>query len=226
MVEAQLERRGIPVEKVPVPNYAWHALSTQGGQSLVSVDVLLQPFPANMAVKHASKYAAALRLMALPPGELVVIEEQGLLVLAASQAGKLWHCHILGSADMEPVDLARELELARLSLEAQDGFGVLRGATLVGSHLGSIRTELRKHTPINLEHVPALQPNRTQNLDAFPKLLPVSVYEAQSSREKRRRLMSVLMLLALIYAVVCVMAWWYLQQLQKDATTLENTDIS
>lgn len=222
MVEAQLERRGIQVEKTPVPNFAWHALGNQGGQMLVSVDVLLHPFPAELAVKHAAKYTAALRLLALPPGELVVVEEQGHLVLAASQSGKLWHCHILATSDMAPVDLAREMEIARLSLEAQEGFGVLRGATLVGAHLGSLRAELRKHTPIALEHVPALQPNRTQNLDAFPKLLPVAVFQAQANKEKRRRLVSVLMLMALIYAVICAMAWWYLQQLQKDAATLEN----
>ncbi|WP_075090486.1 PilN domain-containing protein [Verrucomicrobium spinosum] len=70
--------------------------------------------------------------------------------------------------------------------------------------------------------MPTLQPNRTQNLETFPKLLPAAVFQAQASKEKRRRLMSVLMLLALIYAVICAMAWWYLQQLQQDAATLEN----
>ncbi|HSJ03189.1 MAG TPA: PilN domain-containing protein [Verrucomicrobium sp.] len=222
MIEAQLERRGVVVETAPTANFAWHVLTKTPTDTLVSVDVLAQPFPTDLAVNHASKYTAALRLLTLPPGELVVVEEQGMLVLAANQAGKLWHSHIVGSIELGAVDLARELELARLSLEAQEGFGALRGATLVGAHLGSLRTELRKHTPMNLEHVATLQPNRTQNLDAFPKLLPVPVFQAQASKEKRRRVLSVLALLVMIYAVVCAMAWWYLQQLQSDAAIAEN----
>lgn len=226
MIEAQLERRGIIVEHAPAANFAWHVLSAQGGQTLVSVDVLAHPFPAELAVNHASKYTAALRLQTLPPGELVLVEEQSQLVLAANQAGKLWHSHIIGTIELAPADIARELELTRLSLESQEGFGAVRGVTLVGHHLGSIKAELAKHTPMLLEHAKALVPNRALNLDTFPKLLPLSVFHAQAGREKRRRMLSVGLLMALIYAVVCVMAWWYLGQLEKDAATLENTSAS
>src|SRR5262245_43151541 len=37
MIEAQLEKRGIHVQRDPVPNFAWHVLTQSGGQSFVSV---------------------------------------------------------------------------------------------------------------------------------------------------------------------------------------------
>jgi hypothetical protein len=221
MIEAQLEKRGIHVEREPVQNFVWHVLSQSGGQTHVSVDVLSHPFPAELVVNHAVNYTAALRLAGLPANELVLTEEQGLLVLAANQGGKLWHSHVLGFAEMPVADLAREIDVARLALEAQEGFGVLRGVTLVGERLSHLKGEIRQHIAVEIETVITLPANRLLNLGTLPKLLPTAVYQAQKAKETRRMVLSVLMLTGVLYAILFAMGWWYLRDLEQKAATLE-----
>jgi len=222
MIEAQLEKRGIHVERDPVHNFAWHILSQTGGQSYVSVDVLAHPFPDELVVNHAVTYTPALRLVTLPPNDLVVLEEQGLLVIAANQGGKLWHSHVIGFSEMPPEDLAREIELSKLALEAQEGFGVVRGVTLVGERLSVLKGEIRKYAVIEVDTLPALHANRSFSPAAFPKLLPRQVHLAQKSRENRRRIVSILVLTGILYAVLFAIGWWHLRELERDATVLED----
>lgn len=220
MIEAQLERRGITVKHDPAPNFAWHLLGQDAAHSLVSVDVLAQPFPDNLAVNHAANYTAALRLMALPQRGLVVVEEQGLLVLAASQQGKLWHSHVLGPADMPPAELARELDLARLAFESLDGFGPVRNVTLVGSRLAPHQKTMPAVPGLTIETTDALQPSRSIRLEGFQRLLPPSVHEAQARRTRRGRLMAISVVIALVYAAAIAGAAWHLNNLRQRGETL------
>jgi Tfp pilus assembly protein PilN len=221
MIEAQLERRGIVVEKGKVPNFAWHMLAHNAGLTFVSVDVLASPFPQDLSVTHAANYTAALRMMQLPANDLVVIEEQGLLVLAANIQGKLWHSHIIGTAESTPADLARELELAKLSLEAQEGFGAVRGVALVGDRLAPLISVLKKWTAIPLSTVAALQPHRALKLDAFQKMLPPAVYEAQASRARRGLFLRVGVLTAILYVLIFGFGWFYLNTLKAKVEKAE-----
>ncbi|QIF02238.1 hypothetical protein [Roseimicrobium sp. ORNL1] len=221
MVEAQLERRGIHVEKTPTPNFAWHLLGQSQGQSFVSVDVLAHPFPGDLAVPHAVNYTAALRLVTLPANNLCIVEELGLLVLVANFQGRLWHSHVTGFAEMPVQDLARELDLARLTLESQEGFGVVRGVTLAGERPAALATELRKYISMPIEVAGPPGANRGLDLKALPKLLPVSVFTAQANRESRRRLVSVGMLTMVLYAILFALGWWHLQSLKAEAADLE-----
>jgi hypothetical protein len=223
MIEAQLEKRGIHIEREPIRNFVWHVLGQSGGQSFASVDVLAHPFPADLAVNHAVNYTPALRLVSLPANDLVVVEEQGLLVLAANQGGKLWHSHVLGFAEMPVADLAREIELAKLSLEAQEGFGVVRGVTLIGERLGLLKGEIKKHIAMQIEAVTSLPANRALNFGALPKLLPAQVFSAQKARASRRLVLSILMLTSLLYAVLFAFGWWYLRDLELKAAALEES---
>ncbi len=222
MIEAQLERRGIALTKSPVPNFVWHLLGQDAAQSIVSVDVLAQPFPENLAVHHAANYTAALRLMLLPTRIMVVTEEQGLLVLAVGSQGKLWHSHIIGAADSAPKKLAQELEIAQLGIETTDGIGALRGIALVGERLAPLALELKKLTGIAIETIPSLEPNRALNLDGFQKLLPVSVFEAQAARARGRRLVKMSLFIAMFYVVVFAACWWHLQGLRDSVKGLES----
>ena len=221
MVEAQLERRGIVVEKLPAPNFAWHLLGTSGGQTFVSVDVLANPFPDDLAVPTAANYTAALRMRQLPQNDLVVVEEQGQLVLGAGLQGRLWHSHIIGNAETGAADLAREMEIAKMTLETQEGFSAVRGVSLVGERLALLANELKKHTAIPISTITALHPNRTLNVDSFQRMLPRSVYQAQASRARRRQLASVGVLTSIIYVLLFVIGWWYLQGLQAKVSTLQ-----
>jgi len=223
MIEAQLEKRGIIVSKLPSPNYAWHMLGHGTDVTMVSVDVLASPFPPELAMPHAANYTAALRLVQLPPAELVIVEEQSLLVLAAGYQGRLWHSHVLGAADMSVTDLARELELAKLSLEAHEGFGAVRGVTLVGERLTGHVAKLKAILSCPVEAVRDLERNRTLKLDSLPKLLPLAVYSAQASKSIRRKIISVAVLMVAVYAVLFALGWLYLQNLdQKQAALLRD----
>jgi len=220
MIGAQLEKRGIAVEAGASPNYAFHILGQNAVSTVVSVDVLTSPFPENVAVSRAVNYTAALRMKALPQGELTVIEEQGLLILAANHQGKLWHSHVLGMTDSDPADLARELEIARLSLEAQDGFGAVRSALLVGEKLAPLKAELKKHTALEINTTPALKPNAALRVETFQKLLPPAVCEAQAARGRRGFYARVGVLVAILYAVIFTFGWWYLNHLGEKTSSL------
>lgn len=221
MIESQLERRGIHVEKSPTPNFAWHLLGQNQGHSFVSVDVLAHPFPDDLAVAQAANYTAALRLVTLPANNLCIIEEHGLLVLAANFQGRLWHSHVTGFAEMPVQDLAREIDLARLTLESQEGFGVVRGVTLAGERPAALAPELRKYIGMPLEVSGPPGANRGLDLKALPKLLPASVFTTQASRETRRRLLSVGVLTLILYAILFACGWWYLQSLKQDVAAME-----
>ncbi len=221
MIEAQLEKRGIIVEKVGAVNYAWHLLGQQLGAMIVSVDVLTSPFPSALTMPQAANYTSALRMMSLPANELVAFEEQGLIVLALGYQGKLWHSHVVGTAEMTGGDLAREIGIAKLSLEATEVLGGIRTIRLVGSRLAEMKAELSHFSPLPFETATALEPNRAIKLDSFQRLLPQSVLDAQSAKERRRRAVSILMLMLAIYAVLAALAWWHLRGLHEQEANLQ-----
>lgn len=225
MVEAQLEKRGITVEKEPHPNFAWHLLGNQHGFSLVSVDILGHPFPEELAVRHAANYTAALRMLHLPPAELVVVEEQGLYVLAMGHQGKLWHSHILGSTEMSAEDLAREIHISQLALESSGTLTPLSSILLVGEKLARLQSALRPHLALPFKVTPRLEPAHNLKLDAAQKLLPTAVYTAQHNKQRRRLLVLVLLLLATVYAAAFAIGWVYLNGLRAKENFLEQ-DIS
>lgn len=221
MIEAQLEKRGITVDKSASPNYAWQLLGHSMEQTLVSVDVLVTPFPEELTVPHAANYVSALRLLSLPPGELVVIEEQGLFVLAANYQGKLWHSHILGASEMTVPDLAREIQIALLSLESTEGFGALKGLTLVGPRPASFKKELTSLTTLKIETLDHLTPNHTLDSGSLQKLLPAAVFAAQSSRLRKQKIFTLSLFMLAGYAALFVVGWFYLQGLQNQKQALQ-----
>jgi len=134
LVITQLERRGLKLDPSPAGrNFRWHHLGQRGGQAILSVDVLAEPFPEKLSAVHASDYTAALRLAELPSDQLILLEEQGDLVLAATHRGRLYHSHVFAQAPVVDDTLALELTLARLAIEADLGEGSLTGVSLVGA---------------------------------------------------------------------------------------------
>ena len=215
-----MEKRGIVVETTPAPNFACHILAQTALNTVVSVDVLVNPFPDTLAVSRAVNYSAALRLKSLPQGELVVVEEQGLLVLAVNHLGRLWHSHVLGTVESDVTDLARELDIAKFSLDVQQALGSVRAVTLVGSKLALLKNELAKHSTLEIHTTPALLPDRALKVDAFPKLLPPSVCEAQSARSRRSLYARIGVLVTAVYVVLFVFGWMYLSSLETQAAQL------
>ncbi|HYF34947.1 MAG TPA: hypothetical protein VD994_06610, partial [Prosthecobacter sp.] len=77
IIMTHLERRGMRLTGGAARNFRWHLLTQTAATATVSVDVLADPFPEDLALMQASDYTAALRLASLPHGQMVITEEHG-----------------------------------------------------------------------------------------------------------------------------------------------------
>jgi len=222
IILTQLERRGFKLEQDKAgKNYRWHLIGTQGGHCIISVDLLMDPFPENLAAAHASDYTSALRLAQLPAGHLVIIEEQGDLVLAASHQGKLYHSHIFAQAPATEEALALEITLARLALDPELGPESITGVALVGvgfdRSLGS-RLEAAINLPVRI--VTDLPPNTGLDTRSWTKMLPEGIRQAQIASETRGRWIRATVLGTLLYVSLAFLAFAYLHFQEQRATRL------
>ncbi len=221
MVCAQLEKRGIKTTSEHGKNFRLHQLGASGPLAIVSVDVLADPFPEHLAVTHASDYTAALRLSRIPDGKIVVVEEQGDLIVAAGYQGHLFHSHIIGQQPMSATALAQEIAIARLALESQQGFGGINGVTLKGiwdKHFASAVSEYAE-LPVDVtQSFPAAEKADTRG---WSSLLPSAVRAAQASSARRRKITRFTALGILVFSALAVLAVLYLSVQEKTATKLE-----
>ncbi len=222
IIVTQLERRGFKLESDAAgKNYRWHLLGSGGGQSVVSVDLLADPFPEALAAEHASDYTAALRLAQLPAGHIVVIEEQGDLVLAASHQGKLYHSHIFAQMPVAEDALVLEITLARLSLEADLGIDTITGVALTGAGFDQgLATRLSSVLDLPVRKVAELAPNTALDTRAWNKMLPVGIRTAQTARVRRGKLTRAVMLGGLLYVSLGFLAFAYLHFQEQRAAEL------
>ncbi len=229
IISTQLERRGFKLEHDAVGrNYRWHLLGQSGGLVIVSVDVLAEPFPEALAASHASDYTAALRLAQLPAGHMVIIEEQGDLVLAASHQGKLYHSHIFAKAPAAEEALILEITLARLTLESELGADTIEGVALVGGNFDrGLTTRLSSILDLPVRSLSDLPPNSGLDTRAWTKLLPSGVRTAISTSTQRSKLLRALVLGGLLYTSLAFLGFAYLhfqeQRAKKLAEEVETT---
>lgn len=229
ILTTQLERRGFKLEQDGAgKNYRWHVLGTLGGQSIISVDLLADPFPASLAAEHASDYTAALRLAQLPAGHIVIAEEQGDLVLAASHQGKLYHSHIFSQGPATEEALALEITLARLALEADLGVDSITGVALVGANFEKgLTSRLTSVLELPVRIMAELAPNTTLDTKAWTKMLPVDIRNAQTARVRRGKLTRALVLGGMLYVSLAFLAFAYLHfQEQRAAQLSEQVDLT
>ncbi len=222
IIATQLERRGFRLEQDKAGrNYRWHLLGTQGGQCIVSVDLLTDPFPESLAAAHASDYTAALRLGQLPVGHIVIMEEQGDLVLAASHAGKLYHSHIFSQTPASEEALALEITLARLTLEAELGEGVITGVALVGSGFDrSLSQRLEGVLELPVRVVADLAPNTGLDTRSWTKMLPANIRAGQIAGETRGKMIRATVLGVAFYLSLAFLGFAYLHFQEKRAASL------
>lgn len=219
MVTAQLERRGIKGIGGAPPPFRFHILGHAGPNAIISVDVLAEPFPEELAVSNAENYAAALRLVQLPVGQLVITEEQGELVIAASHQGKLFHSHVFAQRPAEAEQLAQEILFTRLGLESLPGFSTTSGITLVGQWDADVVADLRKVAALPVQVVDRLAPGNVDTR-SWAVLLPRSVSDARAAAATRRRWLAIGLLVAACYAAAIVLGFMYLSQRETIAESL------
>lgn len=223
IIVTQLERRGFKLEQDTAgKNYRWHLLGQNGGQSVVSVDVLADPFPETLAAEHASDYTAAQRLAQLPAGHIVIVEEQGDLVLAASHQGKLYHSHIFGQMPATEDALALEITLAHLTLETDLGGGSITGVALVGSSFDrDLPQRLGTLLDLPVRVVADLPPNTALDTRSWGKMLPAGIRAAQTASVRRGKLTRAVVLGSLLYLSLAFLGFAYLHFQEQRVTTLE-----
>ncbi len=222
IIVTQLERRGFKLEQDAAgKNYRWHLLGNLGGQAVVSVDLLADPFPEALAAAHASDYTAALRLAQLPVGHIVIIEEQGDLVLAASHQGKLYHSHIFAQTPAAEDALALEITLARLTLESDLGTDSITGVALIGASFDrGLVTRLSSVLDLPVRIVADLPPNTALDTRTWSKLLPRGIRSVQTANVRRGKLTRAIVLGGMLYLSLAFLAFAYLHFQEQRAAKL------
>ncbi|MCA1963370.1 MAG: PilN domain-containing protein [Prosthecobacter sp.] len=223
IIITQLERRGLKPVGGAERNFRWHLITQTAATATVSVDILAEPFPEGLALTQASDYTAALRLVSLPAQSLVVVEEQGCLVLAAGSHGRLYHSHILApAATMALEEMAQELELARMALEAELGEGACQAIVLVGSAWEpALVKSLENLTGMPVRQVTQLPPHPSLDTHGWPRLLPASVRQAQQDALRRSRLIRASVLGGLLALSLAFLAYAYLRYQENEAARLQ-----
>ena len=220
MVASQLERRGIKGPSGGIPAFRWHLLGNSGPHAILSVDVLAEPFPQELTASAAVNYTAALRLVQLPVAQLVVIEEQGDLVLAANHQGRLQHSHVFAQRPADAAQVAMEVTLTKLALEAQPGTSPITGVTLVGQWDADFVADLRHQLGLTVQEVAGLTPSAKLDTKGWTELLPSSVASARVDAAKRRTWLRLALLGAVALAAMIFLGITFLQKLQTEANEL------
>jgi Fimbrial assembly protein (PilN) len=217
----QMERRGLKLVGGDERNFRWHLLTQTATTATVSVDVLADPFPEDLALTQVSDYTAALRLLTLPAGHLVIAEESGSAVLAVGYQGKLYHSHIFATAAVSADEISHEIMLAQLTLDAELGQGFITGVTLVGASWdAAMGTELGHLTGLPVRSVPQLPPNADLDARTWPRLLPASVRQAQERAASRSKWLRFGLLGGLLAVALIFLAFAYLTYLERTAAQL------
>lgn len=221
IIITQMERRGLKLQGGEERNFRWHLLTQTASTATVSVDVLADPFPEDLALTQISDYTAALRLLTLPAGHLVIAEESGSTVLAVGYQGKLYHSHIFGTASISGEEIAHEIVLSQLTLDAELGQGFITGVTLVGTSWDrGIGEELGRLTGLPVRVVPQLPPNAELDARTWPRLLPATVRSAQKRAVNRSKWLRFSLLGGLLMVALVFLAFAYLTYLERTAAQL------
>jgi hypothetical protein len=223
LILTALERRGLRLDpRKDGQNFRYHLLGQSAGQAIVSVDVLAEPFPETLIAEHAGDYTAALRLVELPAGQIVILEEQGNVVLAVGHHGKLFHSHIFAQSPVADDAIALETTLARLAIEAELGEGCISGVTLVGSGFdASLASRLGRALSLPVGTPGELPPKRESEAKNWSKMLPAAVREAQAARASRSRLVRWVILGSGLALSLVFLAYAYLLSQERIVADLE-----
>lgn len=222
IIITQLERRGLKLHAATPRNFRWHLLTQTASTATVSVDVLADPFPESLALADATDYTAALRMVNLPAGHIIVTEEHGSLVLAAGFQSRLYHSHLFAPAIAAVEEIAQEIVLARLALEMDLGAGSISGITLAGSSWDANATRtLENLTGLTTRIVPQLPPHTDLDTSHWTRLLPTSVHTTQTARARAAKLLRFSILAAMMVVALGFLAFAYLRHLDGTAAALE-----
>jgi hypothetical protein len=221
---AQVEKRGLTTVGVEQTPFECRVLEQGNGRSLVSVDVVMQETAATLHGSKARAIIPSARLFAIPEGKLVIIEEQGRLVLCAGSGGRLLHSQIVCATRELNGHATPEIHMASLALRQQGILREITGIELWGdfspSNARHVSEEL--NLPVEIKARPAPD-SPTMRREASTHLLPVAARQAL-----RRRRLGALRWVALAALILPLVLWVYgqrkkLNALEAQAARIETT---
>ena len=116
---AQLEKRGLAAATVEQTAFECYTIPQPEGGAILSVDVIAPGATAPWASLKPAALLAAARCYSIPPGVLILAEEQGTLVLWLARDGVLIHSHIVSASRQQLDQLAVEIRITALTLQQQ-----------------------------------------------------------------------------------------------------------
>jgi hypothetical protein len=221
---AQLEKRGLTQAGAEATPFDCHVMEQGGGRSIVSVDVLMPGAGATLSTAKASAAAPSARLFPIPQDKLVIMEEQGRLVLCAGTGGRLLHTQIVSATRDLNGHAAPEIRIAALALQQQGVLHEVKGVELWGDFSGEEAKELSRQLELPVEATARPAPDCTLvRREGSTLLLP-----AATRQKMRRRRLGWLKWAALALAAVPP-AWWIydrrseLAKVETEAARMEST---
>jgi len=220
---AQLERRGLASSTPEETSFTCHPLSQAPSQTILSVDVIL-PEGASLSLPPRTRgLLPATRFFALPDHRLVILEEQGRLVLSAGTQGQLVHSQVISSPLGLDNQVGQELRLTSLALQQQGLLPEVTGVELWGDFSPEQAAELSQQAglPVEVRPKPAPLP-RPSLLRASAELLPSTT--RHRARARRRRPLG-WMAAAAAAAVATAAAWQQhakLRTLESEVVRVES----
>jgi hypothetical protein len=183
---AQLERRGLAASTPEDTSFICHVHDTRPGHSVLSVDVVL-PEGASLSLPPRTRgMLPAVRLFPLPAGRLVLMEEQGRLVLCAGIDGQLVHSQVISSAGGLDHHAGQELRVTSLALQQQGLMTEVTGVELWGDFPADEVAALTRQAGLPVEMRPRPAPVlRSDQLRASAGLLPASIRNRARARRRR-----------------------------------------
>ncbi len=221
---AQLEKRGLTQTGGEPAPFDCRILEQAGGRSVVSVDVLMPGAAAALSSAKASAAAPSARLFPIPQDKLVVMEEQGRLVLCAGSGGHLLHSQIVSATRDLNGHAAPEIRIAALALQQQGVLHEVKGVELWGDFTGEEARELSRQLewPVEAAARPAPDCSLVRK-EGGTQLLPA----ATRQRLRRRRLGWIKW--AAVALLPAAPAWWMyekhreLTKVEAEAARMEST---
>jgi hypothetical protein len=202
-----LERRGLAHPE----DLAHHVLAQEGGETWLAVDALPAPFPEALLSPETVACAPAGRWHRFAEGQVVVTREHGKWVLLAGKGGQLAFAERLTGGHELDAALAREVNLAVLSLQASGLLGEEVEVT-VWSRVPPGDADARDFAaalavPCRFTEAPA--PDGPGPSGASAPLLPRTVREARDRRARLAKLRLGLVAGLTLYGVLgVVLALW------------------